>query len=165
MKKILDNLQKVEDIILVITFTVMVLASFGQVLNRNIFHLGIAWFEELARYCMVYMALLATEIGLRDHTQLAITAVTDRMKGIVSRIVRIAAKLVAVFSGVCLVSSLTILQTQIASGQVSPGLRLPMYIPYFALTLSFGIITVVQGAMLVKLALNRENETGEEETV
>ena len=87
MKKILDNLQKVEDIILVITFTVMVLASFGQVLNRNIFHLGIAWFEELARYCMVYMALLATEIGLRDHTQLAITAVTDRMKGIVSRIV------------------------------------------------------------------------------
>lgn len=112
------------------------------------------------------MALLATEIGLRDHTQLAITAVTDRMKGIVSRIVRIAAKLVvAVFSGVCLVSSFTILQTQIASGQVSPGLRLPMYIPYFALTLSFGIITVVQGAMLVKLALNRENETGEEETV
>ena len=166
MKKILDNLQKVEDIILVITFTVMVLASFGQVLNRHIFHLGIAWLEELARYCMVYMALLATEIGLRDHTQLAITAVTDRMKGIVSRIVRIAAKLVvAVFSGVCLVSSFTILQTQIASGQVSPGLRLPMYIPYFALTLSFGIITVVQGAMLVKLALNRENETGEEETV
>ena len=61
MKKIFRNVQKIEDIILVATFVVMVLAAFGQVLNRNIFHAGIAWFEELARYCMIYMALLATE--------------------------------------------------------------------------------------------------------
>ena len=66
MKKLLQYLQKAEDGILIGTFVVMVLASFAQVLNRNLFHLGISWFEELARYCMVYMALIAAEAGLRD---------------------------------------------------------------------------------------------------
>ena len=55
MKKLFQYLQKAEDGIMIGTFAVMVLASFAQVLNRNIFHLGISWFEELARYCMVYM--------------------------------------------------------------------------------------------------------------
>ena len=78
MKKLLQYLQKAEDGILIGTFVVMVLASFAQVLNRNLFHLGISWFEELARYCMVYMALIAAEAGLRAGTQISITALTDK---------------------------------------------------------------------------------------
>ena len=164
MKKTLGNVQKIEDIILVATFVVMVLSSFGQVLNRNIFHAGIAWFEELARYCMIYMALLATENGLRDNTQISITAITDKLKGTVGHVVRIIAKLVVtVFSGVCFASSFTILQTQIASGQVSPGLHIPMFVPYFALPLSFGIITVVQLVLLIKLISSSGTHEGKEE--
>ena len=164
MKKIFRNVQKIEDIILVATFVVMVLAAFGQVLNRNIFHAGIAWFEELARYCMIYMALLATENGLRDNTQISVTAITDRLKGAAGHVVRIIVKfIVTVFSGICFVSSFTILQTQIASGQVSPGLHIPMFVPYFALPLSFGIITVVQIVLLVKLIFGSENGDGKEE--
>ena len=81
MKRLFANLQKIEDFILVATFTVMVLASFAQVVNRNIIHAGVSWLEELARYCMVYMALLATEAGLRDNTQISITAITDKIHG------------------------------------------------------------------------------------
>ena len=150
MKRLFANLQKIEDFILVATFTVMVLASFAQVVNRNIIHAGVSWLEELARYCMVYMALLATEAGLRDNTQISITAITDKIHGMTGRVVRIISKaVVAIFSGVCFFSSFTILKTQLSSGQVSPGLHLPMAIPYFALTLSFGIITVIQAAALV----------------
>ena len=154
MKRLFANLQKIEDFILVATFTVMVLASFAQVVNRNIIHAGVSWLEELARYCMVYMALLATEAGLRDNTQISITAITDKIHGMTGRVVRIISKaVVAIFSGVCFFSSFTILKTQLSSGQVSPGLHLPMAIPYFALTLSFGIITVIQAAALVCLVM------------
>ena len=40
MKRLFANLQKIEDFILVATFTVMVLASFAQVVNRHmqVFH-------------------------------------------------------------------------------------------------------------------------------
>jgi len=85
MKRLFANLQKIEDFILVATFTVMVLASFAQVVNRNIIHAGVSWLEELARYCMVYMALLATEAGLRDNTQISITAITDKIHGMTGR--------------------------------------------------------------------------------
>ena len=92
------------------------------------------------------------------------TAITDRLKGAAGHVVRIIAKfIVTVFSGICFVSSFTILQTQIASGQVSPGLHIPMFVPYFALPLSFGIITVVQIVLLVKLIFGSENGDGKEE--
>ena len=98
MKRLFANLQKIEDFILVATFTVMVLASFAQVVNRNIIHAGVSWLEELARYCMVYMALLATEAGLRDNTQISITAITDKIHGMTGRVVRIISKaVVAIF--------------------------------------------------------------------
>ena len=72
MKKILSKLQKIEDFILFLTFVIMILGAFAQVLNRNIFKLGISWLEEISRYCMVYMALLATEAGLRDGSQISL---------------------------------------------------------------------------------------------
>ena len=73
MKKILSKLQKIEDFILFLTFVIMILGAFAQVLNRNIFKFGISWLEEISRYCMVYMALLATEAGLRDGSQISLT--------------------------------------------------------------------------------------------
>ena len=81
MKKILSKLQKIEDFILFLTFVIMILGAFAQVLNRNIFKFGISWLEEISRYCMVYMALLATEAGLRDGSQISLTVLTDRLGG------------------------------------------------------------------------------------
>lgn len=81
MKKILSFLQQVENGIMVVTFTIMVLTSFAQVVNRNFFKLPISWFEEAAVYCMIYMVLIGTEIGLRDGTQIAVTALVDKLKG------------------------------------------------------------------------------------
>lgn len=162
MKKGLAKLQKLEDMLLIAAFVVMVIASFAQVINRNLIHAGISWFEELARYCMVYMALLAAEAGLRDGTQISITAITDRLKGVSARIVRTISKLIVIaFSATCFFYSFTILQTQMASGQISPGLKLPMVVPYFALPLSFGIITVVQIGMLIVILTNKQGETEE----
>ncbi len=165
MKKILSALNKLEDWMLFLTLVVMVLASFGQVLNRNFFHLGISWLEELSRYCMVYMALLATEAGLRDNTQISLTIITDRLKGNSKKIIHVISKLVIIgFSAVCFYSSLAIIKTQITSGQVSPGMRLNMWVPYIAIPLSFGIIALVQTATLVLSFLNgRKTPDGSEE--
>jgi TRAP-type C4-dicarboxylate transport system permease small subunit len=152
MKKYLAIGQKLENTILSVAFIIMTLASFSQVVNRNLVGAGISWFEELARYCMVYMALLGTEVGLRDGTQIAITAVIDKFKGVPRALLEILAKLLIVaFSFAVFWTSFVLLERQIASGQFSPGLEVPMYVPYFALPLSFGIITLVQAATLITM--------------
>jgi TRAP-type C4-dicarboxylate transport system permease small subunit len=153
MKKLLQVLQKIENFILVSAFVVMVISSFAQVVNRNLVHASIGWFEELARYCMVYMALLAAEAGLRDGTQISVTAVTEKLSAPLQKAAAILARLVViVFATMCFFSSFRILGTQISSNQVSPGLEIPMLIPYLSLPLGFGIIMIVQTVMLIKPA-------------
>ena len=118
MKKIYNLLNRIEYFILIITFTVMILSTFAQVINRNFIGLGISWFEELARYSMVYMALLATEIGLRDGSQISITLLTDMSKGFLKRLLLIAVKIIIIFfSAVIFITSFQILRVQIMANQ------------------------------------------------
>ena len=43
MKKVLGTLTKVEQVIMVATFVIMVVSSFAQVVNRNIFMESTIW--------------------------------------------------------------------------------------------------------------------------
>ncbi len=135
---------------MVVTFTIMVVTSFAQVVNRNFFKLSISWFEEAAVYCMIYMVLIGTEMGLRDGTQIAVTALVDKLKGKSRKWIRVISKtIVVVFSAAICVNSVEILNLQVKTGQTSPALHLPMSVPYAALVISFAIITLVQGAMVI----------------
>ncbi len=150
MKAILRSLQKMEDYIIITAFIVMVASSFAQVINRNFIGIGISWFEELSRYCMIYMALLATEMGLRDGTQISVTMVVDKLPPNSRKILKIFSKsIVVVFSAIVFYTSLLLLQKQISFGAQSSALGIPMYIPYFALPLSFALITLVQATNVI----------------
>ena len=152
MESLGKTLNKCENGIIALCFIVMSLAAFAQVVNRNLIGASIAWFDELARYCMVYMTLLATEAGLRDGSQISVSAVIDKCSPAARRILQLIVKLIVIgFSIMIFVTSLTIVQTQINSGQVSAGLGIPMVIPYLALPISFGAIVVVQILSLITM--------------
>lgn len=161
MKKALNALTNVEKGIVILTFSLMVICSFLQVINRNFFKLPIGWFDEASTYCMIYMALIGTELGLRDGTQIAVTAVVDKLKGVSRTVVRCISKaVVLVFSGSVLYNAIELVSRQTATGQTSPALHLPMTVPYAALVISFAIIVIVQLGELVTLimeAVRKEN--------
>lgn len=165
MKKTLHGLQLLEKWIIVITFVIMVLAVFCQVVNRNIFKIPVSGFEEAAKYCMVYMVLLGTELGLRDGTQIAITGVTDKMKGMLKKCILLITQIIIVgFSALMTKAGFAMVAKQIAIGQKSPGLGIPMAVPYFALVLGFGLITLVQGFELISTIIhfNKSEEKKED---
>ena len=154
------NLQKAENFIIAVCFIVMSLAAFSQVVNRNLIGASISWFDELARYCMVYLTLLATEGGLRDGSQICITAVTDKCPPVLRRILQIIVKVIIIcFSFMIFYTSFTIIGTQLRSGQVSAGLGIPMVIPYAILPIAFGLITVVQTLVLIQLIKTKDNSS------
>lgn len=155
MKNTLKGLQRLEDLVLVISFTIMILAIFIQVVNRNIFKIPVSGFEEAAKYCMVYMVMLGTELGLRDGTQIAVTGVVDKFHGKGRKVLLMVAKLIVIaFSAMMLSSGIGMVQKQLATGQTSPGLGIPMAVPYAALPIAFGLIVVIQIALLVQMVLN-----------
>lgn len=166
MKKILDGLTKLENLIMVAAFIVMVGASFAQVVNRNFFKLPISWFDEAAVYCMIYMVLIGTEVGLRDGTQIAVTGIVDKLGGRMKTAVQVIAKvIVVIFSFVVLLGGIKLVNIQIRTGQVSAALSLPMSIPYGAMVVSFAIITLVQAIAAIVLIVNLLQNKTEEEKV
>lgn len=165
MKRILDGLTKIENGIMTVTFVIMVIASFSQVVNRNIFKLPISWFDEAAVYCMIYMVLLGTEVGLRDGTQVAVTAVVDRLNARGKLIAGLLAKLVVIlFSAGVFLGGMKLMEIQIRTGQVSAALGIPMTIPYGAMVVSFGMITLVQSVEAVMTAAAFGKQDKEETT-
>lgn len=155
MQELKLNLQRFENALIAVCFIVMTLSAFAQVVNRNFIGAGISWFDELARYCMVYLTLLATEAGLRDGSQIAITAITDKCTPAVRRALQIIVKVIIIgFSIAILMTSMDLVGMQLRSGQVSAAMNLPMWIPYASLPLCFGIITIVQIIALVALCMS-----------
>ena len=164
MKKTLQFLQALEKWIIVIAFAIMVIACFIQVVNRNIFRIPVSGFEEAAKYSMVYMVLLGTELGLRDGTQISIQGVVDKLPEEARKIIRVIARLIVIiFAAVMTKSGWAMVMKQAKIGQTSPGLGIPMYIPYFALVLGFGLITIVQSGYLIKQCLDFNKAEEKEE--
>lgn len=134
-----------EKALIVVLFAVMTLASILQVLNRNIFHFTIGWTEEVARYCMVWVALLGTEVGLRIGGQMSIQAFTSRLKGKWRKAAAVTADLtVLVFCAIVIWYSADLMRVQIQNGQVSTALKIPMTIPYGAMLFTFTAMGIGQ---------------------
>lgn len=155
MKKMLKALTTAENAIMFLTFAIMVASSFAQVVNRNIFKLPISWFDEASTYCMIYMALIGTEIGLRDGTQIAVTSVVDKFHGVGKKIINIISKVVVlIFSVSVLITAVRMVGVQIRIGQTSAALHLSMAVPYAALVISFAMVVIVQGGILAGMIID-----------
>lgn len=103
IKKLLSYVTKVEYAIMIIAFIAMVAAYFVAVINRNFIKASMPWTEEVAMYSMIYMALLGTEVGLRDGTQVAVTAIIEKLHGITKKVVSIVEQIVLeIFTAVML---------------------------------------------------------------
>ncbi len=146
LKKAIRYVTKAELIFSAVTFAVMVACYFISVVNRNFIKASMPWTEEIGLYCMVYMALIGMEIGLRDGTQVSVTAVTDKLKGTTAGKILdlIANAVLIIFVFMMLRYGIALVGRQMQAGQTSPVLKVPMYLLYLSLVISFGITLITQ---------------------
>ena len=142
IKKLLSYVTKVEYAIMIIAFIAMVAAYFVAVINRNFIKASMPWTEEVAMYSMIYMALLGTEVGLRDGTQVAVTAIIEKLHGVTKKVVSIVEQIVLeVFTAVMLKAGTAAM--------------------YFSLVLTFGLILLIQTVILVEKIIDLKNKEAE----
>lgn len=150
LKKVVRGVTLAELWATALTFVIMVVLLYlgGEPQLYQGFH---ALTEELALYCMVYMALIGTELGLRDGTQVSVTALTEKLKGtMVGKIVNFIAKVaLIVFSCTMLRYSVALVAKQMSAGQTTPVMKVPMFVIYISLVISFALIVINQILMLV----------------
>ena len=156
VNKVVRGLTAVELVACALTFAIMVICYFISVVNRNIIKGSMPWTEELAVYSMVYMALLGTELGLRDGTQVSVTALTSKLEGkTIGKILDIISRLIVIyFVFMMFRNGNALVAKQFKTAQTTPVMKIPMYTLYLSLSISFCLTLITQVLMLIGKLFN-----------
>lgn len=132
--KLVDGLNKVIRVLVVAIFMVMFVATFLQVLARNLGLFSIPWSDELCRFLIVWMVYLGAGLAARTGRLIRmevlpmLTKMGDRG---LHRLYWIAALLSLVF---CLLTTYCAgLAISVNYKSLSAALKIPMAVPYLAL--------------------------------
>ena len=79
LKWVNDGLDRVLTVVCAVLLTVMVATIFVQVLARYVFLASTPWSEEVAVYCFIWVVLLGTSLGVRDHAHLVADLLPETM--------------------------------------------------------------------------------------
>ncbi|WP_108660982.1 TRAP transporter small permease [Acuticoccus kandeliae] len=140
-------------------FLVMLVSIFGQVVMRYGFSSPLSWSEELARYAMVWLAMLASALCLRKGQHLALLS-ADALPARIGTPVRVIGTLVVtVLLAILLWHSYDLASR--AFRQTTPGLGLSMSWIYASLPAGFALMLLGQ---FLGLATARSQQGGDHET-
>ena len=77
--KIISFIDKLEEILLVSMFVLMVLIIFIQVIMRYVFNNSLSWSEELGKFLFVWLSWIGISIGERRNEHIKITMLVDKL--------------------------------------------------------------------------------------
>ena len=135
----MQQLQKgLKTVILAIGGTAMVLVSvvlFAQTVARYLFHYSFYWADELARYSMIWGALLCAAVGVAERTHTQLDFLQGKLPERVRRIVAVLLDLLFILfcAAMFYYSFRTV---RIGMMQTSPGLGIKQGFVYLALPVS-----------------------------
>lgn len=140
--------------LLVLIGIAMVVCVSWQVASRYLFSAPSVITDEIGRFLLMWFALLAAAYVLGQRRHLAISLFGDLAPGTARRVLAVGLTLViAAFVGAVLVyGGMRLTLGTLASGQVTPTLRLPMGAVYAAAPLS-GLLMLVYCADILRTAL------------
>lgn len=115
---------------------VVLAATFGRYTKLFI----IVWSDEFARYAMVYMSFLGIAIGTREKRHYNMTVLVDKLPDRAAKIMELIRSLFTLFFyGFITYWAAQLCIRNARMSQITPTLKIPMWIPYFAVVLGMGL--------------------------
>ena len=144
-------LNKITENILVAVFFVMTLSVVWQVLSRYMFNISASWTEELARFCLMWLAVLGAAYitGKRQHIEIDyfFDMFSPKNKRKLDYFIEILILMFAVI--VLIIGGAYLMYMTFYLEQKSPALQVPLGFVYAILPLS-GILMVVYTVVHMK---------------
>jgi TRAP-type transport system small permease protein len=128
-------------VLLVISFCIMALSTFLQVIFRYVFYLPLAWSEELSRFLFIWAAFLASALGVERHAHFGIDFMFNRLSKTAKKATSIFTNLLFLaFLLIVIISCFQVLQ--VTALQLSPALDIPMSYVYLAMPIGCGLMAI-----------------------
>lgn len=162
MKALLFLERYFERIILTASLSVMAAVLLAQVFMRYFMRSPFVWSEELARYILVWAAILGVSLAVREGRHIRVDFLPMVLGPRSQTLFMVIAHLgVLVFSAVIVWESLPLIQRLRMIGQTSPALNVPMWTVYLAVPVGFGL-TALRTLQALWLDLRGRPETQSE---
>ena len=137
--RILRPIRRSVEITIVALFSVLTIAVFAQVVARYVFNQPPAWTEELARFCQVWIILLASSICLRKGSHLAVDYLGPALAPGARRAVAVVIGcLIGIYSAVVVIWGVRLLMIGLV--QTSPAMHLNMGLVYLVFPIAGGLM-------------------------
>ena len=138
MNKFLDIICTVVKWFVAILIILAIGLSFIEIARRYFFGHVFSWSDEFVRYCLVYVALVGGAVAYREGQLVCFDSLLNKVNPLVKKIFFYTTDIIALVSLIVFLylSIKTITQSSVIKG-ISPGLRVPMTVPYFAFVLGF----------------------------
>ncbi|WP_078412507.1 TRAP transporter small permease [Priestia abyssalis] len=143
MVKILSFFDKIMNAMLALCLTGMSIIVLGNVILRYVFHSGLAWSEEVARFLFIWMVFLGAIGALKDNQHLGVDLLVEKLPLKVRKIV-FAVSNVLVLYVLWLILDGSWKLTVSSIGSTAPATGLSLSIIY-----AVGIVTSLGMAILV----------------
>lgn len=126
IKKIIDN---IEEIVCLISLSVMTLLTFANVVTRYVFNFSMNFAEEISTYMFVLLSLFGASIAAKRGAHLGFTLLADHVPKIVARSFEVLSAVAGIlFAGVIFYYGIDMTVTQFQRGQLSLGAQIPEWI-------------------------------------
>lgn len=109
----------------------------ANVIGRYVFGVSLKWAEECTNYIIIWITFLAGVVCLRKGMQISMDALVLQFKGAMQDIIKkLTNTLGFIFSLVIVWFGFKLTVMAFSTGQVSPAMMVPMFIPYTVLPVS-----------------------------
>lgn len=163
MNRFLDLLSKLIKWFVAILIFLAIGLSFIEIVRRYLFGMVFSWSDEFVRYCLIYVALVGGAAAYREGQLVCFDSLLNKVKPSIRKAFFYASSIITLISLIVffVLSIKTVTQSSVIRG-ISPGLRVPMTVPYFAFVIGFllMIIFCIEGIVNEMFgSKNKEKET------
>ncbi len=155
-------IKRVLEALVILSFAMMVLMVFAQVVIRYLTNNSLTWSEELSRFVMVWMVYLASVLTYNAQQHIMVDALTTQLRGLAKTIILLINKLVVmVFVVFVIIGATKFLPT--TAIQKSPANSIVMAHVYIVIPISLfciGVLNTRDIAILVRFLFKKYTPTG-----
>ena len=140
--KLDTKISRLETVLITTLLTLMILATFSQIVLRNFFASGIDWSDALVRYLVVWVAFVGAAIATREGKHITMDLLSRWLTGAGT----LAIQALSNFISAVICSLLTVAAARFIWFEAQMGsttfLNLPVWVPEIIMPVTFGLMAL-----------------------
>ena len=139
LRALYSALNRLEEGVLTFGLLGLALMCFVEVVSRYLFNHSFTWYEEFARYFMVFLTFLGASLGVKYGLHFCMDYLVTRAPSRLGNLMRVASNLIAavLFAAVAVLAWRHAMKIM-GFGTTSAAMGLPMYIAYLPVSIFSG---------------------------